>query len=111
LLSAILFEKIVVQHTTTVNANQAVVTDSVVTGKSKEAASSTKLLAAVTENPMEIREPEKQNENDPSGTYVLEVRSVRTVWRDVPEVTEWSIFLPRDVPQRERPLRLGRRRF
>jgi hypothetical protein len=54
-------QQIVVQHTTTVNANQAVVTDSVVTGKNNEAASSAKLLAAVTDKPMEIIEAEKQN--------------------------------------------------
>jgi hypothetical protein len=56
-----------VQHTTTVNANQAVVTDSVVTGKKNEAASSAKLLAAVTDKPMEIIEAEKQNEAVPVG--------------------------------------------
>src|SRR5215467_11081716 len=50
-------QQIVVQHTTTVNANQAVVTDSVVTGKSKDSASA-KLLAAVTDKPMEIIEEE-----------------------------------------------------
>ena len=45
------------------NANQAVVTDSVVTGKKNEAAPSAKLLAAVTEKPMEIIEAvEKQKE-------------------------------------------------
>ena len=53
-------QQIVVQHTTTVNANQAVVTDSVVTGKSNE--SSAKLLAATTENPMEIFGADKQSE-------------------------------------------------
>jgi hypothetical protein len=53
-------QQIVVQHTTTVNANQAVVTDSVVTGKSNE--SSAKLLAATTENPMEIFGADKQGE-------------------------------------------------
>ena len=49
-------QQIVVQHTTTVNANQAVVTDSVMTGKSKEAESSAKLLTAAAENPMAILE-------------------------------------------------------
>jgi hypothetical protein len=58
-------QQIVVQHTTTVNANQAVVTDSVVTGKQNDAASSAKLLAAVTDKPMEIREVEKQKETMP----------------------------------------------
>ena len=53
-------QQIVVQHTTTVNANQAVVTDSVVTGKKNEAARSAKLLAAVTDQPMEIIEAENQ---------------------------------------------------
>jgi hypothetical protein len=49
-----------------VNANQAVVTDSVVTGKKNEAAPSTKLLAAVTDKPMEIIEAvEKQKETVP----------------------------------------------
>jgi hypothetical protein len=58
-------QQIVVQHTTTVNANQAVVTDSVVTKKT-EAAPSAKLLAAVTEKPMEIIEAvEKQKETVP----------------------------------------------
>ena len=60
-------QQIVVQHTTTVNANQAVVTDSVVTGKNNEAASSAKLLAAVTDKPMEIIEAEKQNKALPAG--------------------------------------------
>ena len=49
-------QQIVVQHTTTVNADQAVITDSVVTGTNREA-SSAKFLAAVTEKPMEIIEP------------------------------------------------------
>jgi hypothetical protein len=56
-----------VQHTTTVNANQAVVTDSVVTGKKNEAAPSAKLLAAVTDKPMEIIKAENQNEAVPVG--------------------------------------------
>jgi hypothetical protein len=60
-------QQIVVQHTTTVNANQAVVTDSVVTGKSTDAASSAKLLAAATEKPMAVLETEKQNETVPAG--------------------------------------------
>ena len=59
-------QQIVVQHTTTVNANQAVVTDSVVAGKNNEAASSAKLLAAVTDKPMEIIEP-LQKEAVPMG--------------------------------------------
>jgi predicted Rossmann fold nucleotide-binding protein DprA/Smf involved in DNA uptake len=61
-------QQIVVQHTTTVNANQAVVTDSVVTGKKNEneAAPSAKLLAAVTDKPMEIIEAaQKQKETVP----------------------------------------------
>src|SRR5262249_27450342 len=49
-------QQIVVQHTTTVNADQAVITDSVVTGKDNEA-SSAKLRAAVTDEPMEILDP------------------------------------------------------
>jgi len=60
-------QQIVVQHTTTVNANQAVVTDSVVAGKKHEAAPSAKLLAAVTDKPMEIIEAENQNEAVPVG--------------------------------------------
>ena len=60
-------QQIVVQHTTTVNANQAVVTDSVVTGKNNEAASSAKLLAAVTDKPMEIIEAGKPKEAVPVG--------------------------------------------
>ena len=60
-------QQIVVQHTTTVNANQAVVTDSVVTGKNNGAAPSAKLLAAVTDKPMEIMEVAKQNEAVPVG--------------------------------------------
>ena len=59
-------QQIIVQHTTTVNANQAVVTDSVVTGKNNEAESSAKLLAAVTDKPMEIIEP-LQKEAVPMG--------------------------------------------
>jgi hypothetical protein len=58
-------QQIVVQHTTTVNANQAVVTDSVNTGKTKEADSSAMLLAATTERPMKVLETEKQNEAVP----------------------------------------------
>jgi len=52
-------QQIVVQHTTTVNANQAVVTDSVLTGKQNDAASSAELLAAVTDQPMEILDAEE----------------------------------------------------
>ena len=48
-------QQIVVQHTTTVNATQAVVTDSVVKGKTSGAPSA-RLLAAVTDKPMEILE-------------------------------------------------------
>jgi len=60
-------QQIVVQHTTTVNANQAVVTDSVVTGKSNDSASSAKLLA-VTKKPMEILETaEEQRQTMPVG--------------------------------------------
>jgi hypothetical protein len=53
-------QQIIVQHTTTVNANQAVVTDSVVTGNKNEAAPSAKLLAAVTDKPMEIIEAKQK---------------------------------------------------
>jgi len=59
-------QQIVVQHTTTVNANQAVVTDSVVTGKQNDASSSAKLLAAVTDKPIEFIEP-TQKETEPVG--------------------------------------------
>ena len=59
-------QQITVKHVT-VNADQAVVTDSVVTGKSNEAAPSAKLLAAVTDQPMEILEAEKQMETVPVG--------------------------------------------
>jgi hypothetical protein len=60
-------QQITVKHVT-VNADQAVVTDSVVTGKKNEAAPSAKLLAAVTDEPMvEIIEVEKQNEALPVG--------------------------------------------
>ena len=52
-------QQIVVKHVT-VNADQALVTDSVVTGKNNEAASSAKLLAAATDKPMEIIEPMQQ---------------------------------------------------
>jgi hypothetical protein len=45
-------QQIVVQHTTTVNANQAVVTDGLVTGKNSEVA-----LTAATDRPMEIIQP------------------------------------------------------
>jgi hypothetical protein len=58
-------QQIVVKHVT-VNADQALVTDSVVTGKHNEAASSARLLAAATENPMEIIEP-MQKETVPVG--------------------------------------------
>jgi hypothetical protein len=58
-------QQIIVQHTTTVNANQAVVTDSVVTGKKNEAAPSAKFLATLTDKPMEILEAEKQMETMP----------------------------------------------
>ena len=59
-------QQIIVQHTTTVNANQAVVSDSIVTGKNNETASSAKLLATTTEGSMEILETEKQNETVPA---------------------------------------------
>jgi hypothetical protein len=59
-------QQIVVQHTTTVNADQAVITDSVVTGKNNEAASSAKLITAVADKPMEILEP-MQKEAVPVG--------------------------------------------
>jgi hypothetical protein len=57
-------QQIVVKHVT-VNADQALVTDSIVTGKSKEA--SANLLTAVTDQPMKIFEAEKQNEAMPVG--------------------------------------------
>jgi hypothetical protein len=60
-------QQIIVQHTTTVNANQAVVTDSVVTGNKNETTPSPKFLAAVTHQPMEIIEAENQNEAVPVG--------------------------------------------
>ncbi len=47
-------QQIVVQHTTTVNADQAVIANSVVGSK---AAPSAQLLAAVADNPMEVLEP------------------------------------------------------
>ena len=47
-------QQIVVQHTTTVNADQAVIANNVVSGKPT---SSAKLLAAVADQPMEILEP------------------------------------------------------
>jgi hypothetical protein len=49
-----------------VNANQAVVSDRVVTSKNKEAASSAKLLAATIQRPMEVLETEEQNETVPA---------------------------------------------
>ena len=58
-------QQIVVQHTTTVNANQAVVTDSVVTGKNSEATPSAKVLATVTDNPMEIIEADEKQKTVP----------------------------------------------
>ena len=51
-------QQIIVQHTTTVNADQAVIANSLISDK---AASSAKLLAAVAEQPMEIVQP-TQNE-------------------------------------------------
>lgn len=48
--------QIVVKHVT-VNADQAVVTDSVVSGKSSEGLSSAKLVATPTEGPMPIIDP------------------------------------------------------
>ncbi len=47
-------QQILVQHTTTVNADQAVIANSLVSGK---AAPSAKLLAAVADNPMEVLKP------------------------------------------------------
>jgi hypothetical protein len=55
------------QAVKTIGLDQAVVTDSVVTGKKNEAATSAKLLAAVTDQPMEIIEAEKQNAAVPVG--------------------------------------------
>jgi hypothetical protein len=60
-------QQIIVQHTTTVNAEQAVITDTVVTGKSNDSASSAKLLAAATEKPIEILEAESRKETVPVG--------------------------------------------
>lgn len=57
-------QQIIVKHVT-VNADQAVVTDSVVTGKKNEAAPSDKFLATLTDKPMEIIEAEKQKETVP----------------------------------------------
>jgi hypothetical protein len=60
-------QKIVVQHTTTtVNADQALITDRVVTGKNSEEASSAELITTVTDKPMEIIEP-MQKEAVPGG--------------------------------------------
>ncbi len=60
-------QQIVVQHTTTVNADQAVITDSLVTGCKKDDAAS-KLLAVATEKPIEIVEGvEKQKQTVPGG--------------------------------------------
>lgn len=59
-------QKILVQHSTTVNADQAVITDRVVTGKNNETASSAKLISTVTDKPMEIIEP-MQKEAVPVG--------------------------------------------
>src|SRR5262245_25301832 len=58
-------QQIVVKHVT-VNADQAVVTDSVVTGKHNDTASSARLLAAATEKSMGIIEP-IQEETVPVG--------------------------------------------
>jgi hypothetical protein len=57
-------QQITVKHVT-VNADQAVVTDSVVTGKNSEAAPSAKVLATVTDQLMEMREAEKLKETVP----------------------------------------------
>src|SRR5262245_5202119 len=54
-------QQIVVKHVI-VNADQAVVTDSVVTGKNNQAAPSAKFLAAGTDQPMEILEALKQTQ-------------------------------------------------
>jgi hypothetical protein len=50
-------QKILVQHTTTVNADQALITDRVVTGKNNAAAPTAKHLTAATNKPMKIIEP------------------------------------------------------
>ena len=63
-------QKILVQHTTTVNADQALITDRVVTGKNHEVAPSAKLITAVTDKPMEIIEAEKPKEAVPWGEGV-----------------------------------------
>jgi hypothetical protein len=60
-------QKILVQHTTTVNADQAVITNRVVTGKNNEVAPSAKFITAITDKPMEIFEAEKQNKALPVG--------------------------------------------
>jgi hypothetical protein len=60
-------QKILVQHTTTVNADQAVITDRVVTGKNNEVAPSAKLITAATDKPMELIEAQKPKEAVPVG--------------------------------------------
>ena len=57
-------QQITVKHVT-VNADQAVVTDSVVTGKNSEATPSAKVLATVTDNPMEIIEADEKQKTVP----------------------------------------------
>jgi hypothetical protein len=49
-------QQILIKHIT-VNADQAVVTDTVMTGQNNEATTAAKLVAATTEKPMEIIEP------------------------------------------------------
>ena len=58
-------QKIVVQHTTTVNADQALIAENIVTGKApgRETA---KLLTATTDKPMDFIEP-MQKETVPVG--------------------------------------------
>jgi hypothetical protein len=52
-------QQIVVKHVT-VNADQALVTDTIVTGKNNEAIAAATLVAASAETPMEIIEPQKE---------------------------------------------------
>jgi hypothetical protein len=59
-------QQIIVKHVT-VNADQAVVTDSVVTGENSKAACCAKVLATATDKPMEILEAEKRKETMPLG--------------------------------------------
>jgi hypothetical protein len=53
-------QQIVVKHVT-VNADQALVADTVVTGKDNESLTAAKLVAASADKPMEIVEPMQKN--------------------------------------------------